>query len=153
LFAELRARVTDPRLVQFADYLERKRGGRKFLSRRDIDPLELKFILGNIMLFDVLHQPLRFHYRLVGTNLVQVRHLDMTGKMLEKQPAPVVAESVRRYLTRIVETCRPRLSRVDAPSDSNPGGYESPGVPSSEDGSTINMIVSGMGTPRKDSAG
>src|SRR5271156_2567721 len=153
LFTELRARISDPRLVQFADYLEGKRGGREFLSRRDIDPLELKFILGNIMLFVVLYLPLRFHYRLVGSNVVQVRHLDMTGKMLDEHPDPVIAESVRRNLTRIVETRRPRLGRVDAPIDSKPGGYESLGVPLSEDGSTINMIIAAVGTPTKDPVG
>ena len=141
MFAELRARISDPRLAQFADYLEGKRGGRAFLSRGDIDPLELKFILGNIMLFDVSYQPLRFRYRLVGSTLVQRRGLDMTGKMLEEHPEPVVADAIRRNLNTIIETRRPLLARIHAPIDFSPGGYESLGVPLSEDGSTINMVV------------
>jgi hypothetical protein len=145
LLAQLRARVVDDRLKQFIDYLEQKRAGRAFLARRDIDPLELKFILGNVILFDVLYDPLRFRYRLVGSHLVARRGFDMTGKLLEEHPDPVVAKAVRYNLTKIVETRAPALATLDAPIDNVPGWYESLGVPLSDDGSIINMVVTAVG--------
>jgi hypothetical protein len=146
LLAQLRTRVVDDRLRQFIDYLERKRAGRAFVARADIDPLELKFILGNLLLFDVLYDPLRFRYRLVGSHLAARRGFDMTGKLLDEHPDPVVAEAVRRNLVKIIETRAPTLVTVDAPIDNVPGWYESLGVPLSDDGSIINMVVAAVGT-------
>jgi hypothetical protein len=145
LLAQLRLRVVDDRLRQFIDYLEQKRAGRAFLARGDIDPLEFKYILGNLILFDVLYDPLRFRYRLVGSHLVARRGFDMTGKLLDEHPDPMVAEAVRRNLMKIVETRAPILATVDAPIDNVPGWYESLGVPMSDDGLIINMVVTAVG--------
>src|SRR5258708_29185921 len=63
------ATLSDERLHRFFAYLEAKRGTRAFAARRDIDPLEFGYILGNVVLVEVQHAPLRFRYRLVGSNL------------------------------------------------------------------------------------
>ncbi|HYM30037.1 MAG TPA: PAS domain-containing protein [Candidatus Cybelea sp.] len=143
--AEIRARVVDDRLKRFIDYIEQKRGDRAMLARRDIDPLEFKFILGSIILFDVLYEPLRFRYRLVGTRLAARRGFDLTGQLLDEHPDPVVAEAVRQNLIKIVETRGPAFATIDAPIDNVPGWYESLGIPLSDDGSIVNMVVVAVG--------
>lgn len=115
------------------------------LARRDIDPLEFKFILGSIILFDVLYEPLRFRYRLVGTRLAARRGFDLTGQLLDEHPDPVVAEAVRQNLIKIVETRGPAFATIDAPIDNVPGWYESLGIPLSDDGSIVNMVVVAVG--------
>jgi hypothetical protein len=46
----------DPRLKGLLRYWEVKRAGRRFPARADIDPLELKSVLGNIVMVDVVPQ-------------------------------------------------------------------------------------------------
>jgi len=37
-------------------------GERRFPARADIDPLDFGYVLGHVMLLDVLRDPLRFRY-------------------------------------------------------------------------------------------
>jgi hypothetical protein len=59
-------------------------------------------VLGNVVLIDVLYQPLRFCYRLVSVNLVQRDDFDMTGKMVDELP-----ESQFRHLDVVVSRILP----------------------------------------------
>ena len=70
------AKIADPRLRRFYDYWTGKCGERRFPARRDIDPLDFPYVLGNLMLVDVLRDPQRFRVRLHGTNLVARMHYD-----------------------------------------------------------------------------
>lgn len=47
-------------------YWSKKRAGRAMPSRSDIDPADLKTILGNLVMMDVHHDPLDFEARVVG---------------------------------------------------------------------------------------
>jgi hypothetical protein len=56
-------RIEHPKLQQLFDYWAAKRGERKMPSRADIDPLELSFIIGNLILVDVIvGNPLGFAF-------------------------------------------------------------------------------------------
>lgn len=65
-----------------------KRGGRRMPSRQDIDPLELRDVLGDLGLLDVepggSGEPQRFRYRLIGTNMVEFFGRDFTGEYVEE---------------------------------------------------------------------
>src|SRR5438874_7142937 len=45
-----------PYTTLFRSWLQRK-GGRRFPSRRDIDPVEIRYVLGWVMLIDALRDP------------------------------------------------------------------------------------------------
>ena len=62
------------------EYWDSKRRGRPMPSRADIDPNEIRDLLPGIILIDVAHDPLRLTYRLVGTDEVEARGYDPTGK-------------------------------------------------------------------------
>ena len=51
-----------------------------------IDPLHLRFIIGSLLLFEVQPEPLRFRYRLVGTDVVDHLGLELTGLWLDEHP-------------------------------------------------------------------
>jgi hypothetical protein len=63
----LRAVIVDPLLQRLYDYWQERRSPRSMPSRSDIDPVDMRFILGNLLLVDVLAAPLRFRIRLHGT--------------------------------------------------------------------------------------
>jgi hypothetical protein len=73
--------ITDPKLQQLYDYWLDKRNGQRYPARADIDPLEMRYAMGNIMLVEVLGELLpRFRIRLHGSNLVPRHGGEHTGK-------------------------------------------------------------------------
>ena len=80
------AGIGDPNVRRFLTlWLEAHRNGRP-PGKEFLDPLQLRFLLGSICLLEVQKQPLRFRYRLVGTDIVRRLDMEMTGKWLDEHP-------------------------------------------------------------------
>src|SRR5687767_2396106 len=55
--------LQEPALADLLQYWSRARNGREFPARRDLDPADMRPLLGYIALFDVIHEPeLRFRF-------------------------------------------------------------------------------------------
>src|SRR3954471_6167481 len=66
-------------------YWAAKRGSRPMPERSDIDPAEIPpHLLPGIMLVDVVNDPRRYVYRLVGTMEAEIRGYDPTGKSVRE---------------------------------------------------------------------
>jgi hypothetical protein len=111
------------------DYWDERRAGMPFPSRRTIDPLELGFALGNLVLIDVQREPLRFRYRLVGTWVVEKWGYDMTGKFVDELPDPQRLALVLEKYHQVVETGQPLCIRGRRIMDERPWAYESVMMP------------------------
>lgn len=72
--------ICTPRIRRAYEYWDSKRHGRRMPARADIDPSEIRDLLPGIILIDVAYDPLRLTYRLVGTDEVEARGYDPTGK-------------------------------------------------------------------------
>src|SRR5439155_17816047 len=100
--------IKHPKLQQLYDYWSAKRGERKMPSRADIDPLDMTFIIGNVILVDVIAgTPLGFRIRLHGTNLVERVHYELTGKMLDDLPQVQFRNLTRKSFTKVAKTAKP----------------------------------------------
>jgi hypothetical protein len=108
--ADLPATIGDEVLRRLYQYWDAKRAGRRFPARSDIDPTELSYALGWLNLIDVLHDPLRFRYRLQGTMLVRHTGIEMTGKFLDEHPQPEFRRHLARSWQKIVESGEPEQS-------------------------------------------
>lgn len=53
-------------------------------GRQHLDPMDIPQLLPNIWMIDVTHEPLRFRFRLVGTEIVKFTGRDATGKWLDE---------------------------------------------------------------------
>ena len=144
LAPDVAANLRDARLRRFYDYWLGKCGGRRMPARRDLDPLEFPYVLGNLMLVDVLRDPQRFRVRLHGTNVVARMHYDMTGKLLDEVPRP-------EWRAYILERCRglaasgePLLLWNDLMLDGWTSRYEALWLPLSDDGVNVNLLVCAM---------
>lgn len=73
-----------PETAAFYRYWDAKRQGRAMPSKSDLDPLEMKSWLPGIILVDVLRNPYRLIYRVVGTRSVEMRNSEVTGKPIEQ---------------------------------------------------------------------
>ena len=138
--------IVSPQLERLLKDWESWRHGRKFPSRADFDPLDLKYILGNLSLIDVAYDPLRFTYRLYASLLVQRNNKEMTGKNVDDLPDEKGGKRVKSHFTEVIESRAPTVfagfhhfQDSDMPSD-----CEALMLPLSSNGSAIDMLMSAV---------
>jgi hypothetical protein len=91
---------SDPRIQRLYAYWLRvhpRSGG--LPGRQHIDPVELRDLLPWLWMVDVERGPLRFRYRLLGTEQVRAMERDLTGRFLdEAHPSFVGSASYPQYV-------------------------------------------------------
>jgi hypothetical protein len=143
--AESVVAVEAPLLRRLHDDWQARRRGRAMPARADFDPVDLKYMMGKLLLVDVLRDPLRFRYRLIGTELVKRRGIDLTGRMLDDHPDPEYREySRQRYVTAVLG--RQPLSSIQTRLvlDGRLRRYEALLLPLAGDGETVDMLMIGI---------
>lgn len=81
------ADIPEQQLRELFQYWTRIKGTRHMPARSDINPSEIVDLLPHITLIDVEHGPLRYKYRLVGTEIVRSMGKDLTGSYLDEFPS------------------------------------------------------------------
>jgi hypothetical protein len=123
---------------------QRWRGTRALPSRSDVDPVELRYILGELSLVAVSYDPLRFFYRVHATASAERIGFDLTGKSLDALSDEAVREAMRVGLTLAVERRAPLcLSRERVVATKEFGFLEVMVLPLSSDGEVIDMLLVG----------
>jgi hypothetical protein len=141
---DLAHQIGEPRLARLYAYWLSRKGARRFPARRDLDPVDLRYVLGHLLLIDVLRDPLRFRFRLHGSQIVSRVQYDMTGKFVEDMPDPDYRDYVIRRCTGLIVSAEPLSLRRDRTLDGKPYSYEALWLPFSEDGNEITMLLCGM---------
>lgn len=137
--------IRHPKLQRLFDYWEAKRGGRRMPARSDIDPIEFAFILGNIILVDVVGGPTpQFRIRLHGSRLANRVGYELTGKLLDEMPSPEFRELTRRTFIKVTTTGEPLHTLNERVMDDRTHRYEALVVPLSNDGEHIDMLMCGL---------
>lgn len=135
----------EPALYRLYSLWQSRRRDGALPARADFDPLEMRYMLGNICLIDVLRAPkLRFRYRLVGVNLAARTGADMTGYFVDEFPDP-------DYRALLLERChdltgnpRPLISRKNRVIGRRRYDYEAVWLPLASDGRNVDMLMAGQ---------
>jgi hypothetical protein len=131
-----------PSVVGLYEYWRSKRDQRSMPARRDIDPMEMRAILPNVILIDVVADARRYVYRLVGTHEVEMRGGDPTGKAVRDAFYAESADDTMHFLDFVVETQQPVLYRgTYRPTSTRTQEEETLFLPLSNDDATVNMIL------------
>lgn len=104
-----------PILRTLYDYWAGKRLGRAMPDRADIDPIEMKPWLGNLMLVELAPGD-DYIYRLYGSTFVNQFKVDMTGQSIDKLPAGQAA-LLRSEYDAVVKARKPMSRRYTATFD------------------------------------
>ena len=120
-----------------------KRGQRRMPARQDIEPTEIPRLLRNVMLIDVFHDPPRFRYRLIGTNVVDATGENRTGECFDSVDFFAANPIVREQYAAAVATGEPVHSlepfyRLDT---GRAYAVERLLLPLSSDGATVDMLL------------
>jgi len=133
--------ITDESLRRLYLYWDEKRGARPFPARRDIDPLDFRYLLGWILLLDVSHAPLRFNYRIYGTEIGLQEGLELTGKSLDEHPRPETRRELETAWRQVVETGVPVYEVYERETVGSLRNFEALRLPMSSDGRVIDMLL------------
>lgn len=135
----------DVRLADLLTYWRNKRAGRRFPARADIDPLDLRSLLGNINLIDVMRDDasrFRFRYRLFGSEFVFYHGGDLTGVWVDEIPNAVYREQLSGLYTHVVMTGATPMVSYDYLLESQRHRFQALILPLASDGETVDMILS-----------
>jgi len=133
--------IKDTRLRRLYEYWLQRKGGRGFPSRRDIDPGEIRYVLGWVMLIDALRDPVRFRVRLHGTGMAAEAHYDLTGKFIDELPHPEYREYAIGQCKRLIASGEPLLVHHNRMLDLRSRNYEALWLPFSEDDCTVTTLL------------
>ena len=134
-------KIVDQRLQRLHAYWEKERGARALPARTDINPAELRFLLGHLLLLDVLAEPGQFRVRLQGTELERWMGGNLTGKTLDQLPSRQLARAAQESLARAVETKAPFHKIGEQIIDEIPRRFEALILPLSADSVFVNMLL------------
>jgi hypothetical protein len=137
--------IINPRLRRLYELWLSKCAGRRFPSRADFDPIDLRFILGNLILVDVIEgTPPDFRIRLHGSNLASRHGYELTGKMLEALPLSEQRDRARQTFTAVAATGEPVHGHRDQVFNELRRRYETIVLPLSHDGKIVDMLLVGL---------
>lgn len=109
-------------------------------GRQHFDPREIHRLLNGIALIDVVHDPLRFRMRLVGTHIAEFRGCDRTGEWMDEAFPGFPGTDAHRQYIEAVETGTPRWVFGPA-SVSREGNRERILLPLASDGRRVDMLL------------
>jgi hypothetical protein len=132
-FGKLRA----PALRELADYWLARRDGSAIPRHIDVDQADLNEHLPRLILADVVRPPLRFRFRLVGSELEHQLGEQYTGKTIDAS-----AGAFFKPYKACVEQVRPirEYLRYDFDDGGPVGEFERLLLPLSDDGETVTMV-------------
>lgn len=81
-------------------------------SRKDIKEYDLGRIMSDVIILDVLSEPLDFKYRLIGTNLLEYLNGDHTGKCFSEFDGKGENSKIWQLKRHVVTTKRPIFCNV-----------------------------------------
>ena len=139
--SDLEQQIRHPKLRRLFGYWDSRRGERAMPARRDLDPVDFAYALPGIVLIDVLHKPLRFRARLVGTMVVTRLGYDLTGHMIDELRDPTYRETILASYREVVAARRPSVVQRDEVAEGRSFRYEVLRLPLSSDGEEIDMLM------------
>lgn len=103
-----------PELIDFAAYLDRKRAGRPFADRNDVNPAEILRYLPHIVVLDVLDDGLDFRVRVFGTALVELMREERTGQLVSRfGERPAIPTDPVELRARWLTICRMTVAKAE----------------------------------------
>ena len=139
------AAPADPILIRLFDYWNSKRRGRLMPSRADIDPTELRTLVHNVMLYDVVEPGRLYRIRLVGQAIVDFVGANNTGKFAADTMPPEAGRRIIEILSSVVASRAPRFRAGHAywHRDKSYRKFEACFLPLSPDDQTVDKILAG----------
>ena len=137
--------IPEPRLRSLYDYWHSKMHGSALPGRTDIDPLEMKQWLGNLMLIEFHGDVSSYQIRLDGTNLEHYYGTRRTGFGVEKLTSEEERHLLMEQYSAVLDAKRPAY--YEAEFTNRDGVYSRQAkliLPLSADKERVDMVLVGI---------
>jgi hypothetical protein len=125
-------------------YWSGKKGDRPVPIRADIDPSEITVLLPHVLLVDIERSPLRFRYRLTGTEFARGYGIELTGRYLDELDLNEHQHEITQDYAHAADTGEPSCSTLEyTRKDGRHIRYERLILPLSSDGKSIDILIGG----------
>jgi hypothetical protein len=127
------------------DYWLRLRGERPMPAKRDIDPAAVPQLLPHLVMTDVLHDPLRLRYRLIGSYVTSMSGRNPTGRWLDDELYGKRTEDMLWAFRTCIDGSSPVLVREEVQFTTKEWiTIEALLLPIGESNAPINLVLSGV---------
>lgn len=139
-------RLRTPELQRLLkDWRQRGETRRALPRRDDFSPEELRYMLGHVVLFDVVGRPARYRYRLYGSHFTFSRGFDLTGKFIDEHPNPDFSTRAIASLDHACRLCLPIFGAgLITQADGRLHHIETLALPLAEDGAAPDVVLVGQ---------
>ena len=139
------AKLAWPEFQFLYRYWRSKHRGDDLPARAAIHPAEFTKLLPRIYLVDVLRDgepPLKFRYRLCGSEHLMINGKEITGMELADAMAPQYVDAIRAVYSFVAETGKPHVARSFAAIEGRQHVvYDRLLLPLASDGHTVDMML------------
>jgi hypothetical protein len=141
----LRTRMRHSAMRRLFEYWLAKRGARLAPARADIDPLDIPYALGDLLMLDVEAAAdgtgPRFRYRLTGSRIVLLTGYDLIGSTTAAIPDAANRAYLEDVYRRAVAERAPMLVEHHRPIQGRPRAYTLLVLPLSNDGAAVDILM------------
>lgn len=135
----------DPHIASLHRLWDDRRGGRRMPARADFPVEDLLPWLGYVSLVDVVVEPRRFRWRLIGSGIAERMGRDVTGSWFDEIYDGEVLDGYMTSYARAVERCEPTFHRGDLEFVGKEfQHFSSVHLPLSDDDETVSMLMLGL---------
>jgi len=135
------AGIKSPKLLWVYDYWHACRGDFEMPARSNLQPEQMRPVLGNVMLVDVIDDPLDLRYSLFGSNIAASHGHDYTGQSVRDLMPAQFAEVIWAQYTEVIEAQHPLVHRIIFENDFRSSNYERITLPLSADGERVDKLL------------
>jgi hypothetical protein len=140
------ATITDAHLLALYRYWLDKAGDRRMPARHDLDPVEMKPWLANLVLVEFIGgDPENYRVKLEGTN-IEAYYVDRrTGHGIEMLTSPTERDLMMAQYGVVLKQARPAFFDAEFVNSSGKLSRQIKLLlPLSEDGALVNMVLGGI---------
>jgi hypothetical protein len=136
--------VNSDRLSRLYRFWKKIRGRRRLPCRADLAPEKVGFILGQITIVDVLHNPANFKFRLIGTRLEEAGRRGDQGKTLDEIEPAAYRHMVEQAFREVIATGRPLCRQISYVHHQSLVSFEQLILPFSHAGDSVEVLLEAL---------
>ena len=141
------AQLKSQKLRQLLEFWQRLRGARSLPYRSEFIPEQLGFLLGQVSLMQVTHDPLSFRFRLVGTRIEEAGRRGDQNKTLDQIEPDSYRETLIGAFGAAATSAEPVINLIEIRGPHRAFHYEQVVLPFTVKGERVEMLLHGIDWP------
>ena len=141
------AQLKSDKLRRLLEFWQRLRGSRSLPFRSEFAPEQLESLLGQVSLVQVMHDPLTFRFRLVGTRIEEAGRRGDQNKTLDQIEPASYRDTLSAAFGAAATSAEPVINLIKLRDTRRVFHYEQLVLPFTVEGEGVDMLLHGIDWP------